>query len=238
MTQAQRDHDMIEPFRRRSAGDVRRDAAEPVVPDFAPWSMKARRALDLAVAVPTLVVSAPLWCVVAVAIKATSPGPVLFRQKRVGQHGALFEVLKFRSMRIGTDDEVRNCDVQRQAYVDNDFKLDRSDPRITPVGRWIRKLSIDELPQLVNVLRREMSIVGIRPLLPDELDLRPEFDRLCYAQLKPGITGLWQVAGRSAVSNIDRWALDRSYVENWSLRRDVSIVLRTPLAIARTKMTH
>jgi lipopolysaccharide/colanic/teichoic acid biosynthesis glycosyltransferase len=127
----------------------------------------------------------------------------------------------------------------RAAYVANDFKLDgEHDPRITKIGRFLRKTSLDELPQLWNVLRGDMSMVGIRPLLFDELALRPEYDQDLYRQLRPGITGLWQVKGRSTVDPIDRMALDREYVETWSPWNDTKIIFGTPFAVLRIHHTH
>ncbi len=171
-------------------------------------------------------------------VKATSRGPVLFNQQRVGRNGELFTVYKFRSMRDGTHHEVLGDAVARQAYHDNDFKLPPDDPRITTIGRLLRKTSLDELPQLVNVLMGDMSIVGIRPLLADELALRPEYDQQLYRTMRPGMTGLWQVEGRSTVQKTDRLHLDRRYVEEWSVWGDVKIAVRTPLALLRIHHAH
>lgn len=199
---------------------VRRDAAR-------------KRVLDLGVGVPALVACLPLGLVIAVLVKLTSRGPVLFRQERVGSGGECFELIKFRTMRHGTHQEVLQSDELRAAYVANGFKLRPDDERITKVGRFLRKTSLDELPQLVNVVRGEMSLVGIRPLLKVELELRDVSDQAIYQLMRPGMTGLWQVEGRSTVHPVDRLRLDRRYVETWSLWNDVKLLARTPLAVLR-----
>ena len=203
-----------------------------------PASLTVQRILDVAVASVTLVFAFVPWLVIAAAVKITSPGPVLFRQQRVGLDGSLFEVRKFRTMRHGTHDEVLRDEEQRQQYRDNDFKLHPDDPRITSVGRLLRKSSLDELPQLLNVLAGEMSIVGVRPLLEEELALRPEYDQLLYRRRRPGMTGLWQVEGRSTVQKTDRLHLDRYYLEDASLTQDLKIIARTPLAVLRLSHAH
>lgn len=193
-----------------------------------------RRAFDLTVGSVMLVATVPVMVVVAVLIRLTSRGPVLFRHGRVGRGGELFEVLKFRTMRHGTHDELHAEADKHAEYVRNDFKLPSDSDSITRVGRVLRKLSLDELPQLLNVLKGDMSVVGIRPLVPPELLLRPLADQLRYCQLRPGITGLWQVSGRSTVTTEDRYELDRRYLTTWRPRHDVAILLRTTIALLRT----
>jgi exopolysaccharide production protein ExoY len=161
----------------------------------------------------------------------TSHGPAIFRQSRVGLGAQSFEVLKFRTMDDGTHDHVLNDPDLRRSYETNDFKLPSDDPRITRVGRFLRRTSLDELPQLVNVLRGQMSLVGVRPLLPQELQIRSRHDRELYAHHRPGLTGLWQIEGRSTVGDSDRIELDRRYLEGWSVRSNVKILLRTPRAV-------
>ena len=194
----------------------------------------AKRALDITISLIALIILAPVMVILAIAVKRTSPGPVLFRQERVGQNGQPFDVLKFRSMHSGAHAELVRNPIDHRRYQENGFKLDADDPRITRVGRFIRTTSLDELPQLVNVLRGEMSLVGIRPLLTDELALRSDYDQACYRALKPGMTGLWQVSGRSSVGRTDRHALDRDYIETWTLEADLRVLLRTPIAVLRT----
>jgi lipopolysaccharide/colanic/teichoic acid biosynthesis glycosyltransferase len=156
----------------------------------------------------------------------------------VGEGGVNFEMIKFRTMREGTDDEVVAERQRHEELTDADFKLPPDDPRITPVGRVLRKLSIDEIPQFVNVLRGEMSLVGIRPLVRAELEIRPAADQRSYAAMRPGLTGLWQIDGRSSRVQHERLELDRAYVDNWSNRLDVTILARTVVAVFRVSRTH
>ena len=193
-----------------------------------------QRVFDLALAVVVIVCTAPLMIMIAVAVRVTSRGPALFRHERVGKDATTFRVLKFRTMRHGTHHDLRDNPEAHSTYVENHFKLPADSDRITFVGRVLRKTSLDELPQFLNVLRGHMSVVGIRPLIPAELLMRRHSDQLRYCLLRPGITGLWQVSGRSSVTGEARLALDRAYIDEWSLRRDVVILLRTPAAILRS----
>ncbi len=190
-----------------------------------------KRAFDLVVAGLGLVLTAPLWLLAAVAIKLDSPGPVLYRQRRVGEGGRPFVMLKFRSMY--EDAEERLAELRPRSEVDGPlFKL-RDDPRVTRVGRWLRRWSVDELPQLWNVIRGDMSLVGPRPPLPEEV---AEYEEWHFARLEapPGITGLWQVSGRSDLSFEDYVRRDLFYIENWSLAYDLFIVLKTiPVVLLR-----
>ncbi len=193
----------------------------------------AKRVLDVTMSVAALIIFAPLMVILAIAVKRSGPGPVLFRQERIGQSGRPFHVLKFRSMCDGADIDLTKDAVAHRRYQENGFKLDAHDPRITRVGRVIRAASLDELPQLFNVLKGDMSLVGIRPLLAEELALRSDYDQACYLAMKPGMTGLWQVSGRSSVESRDRHALDRDYIESWSIGADLKLLLRTPIAVVR-----
>ena len=192
-----------------------------------------RRSLDLVVACVALVIIAVPAMILAIIVKVSSPGPILFAQMRVGRDGRPFTLLKFRTMVDGAHYHLRSDAELFEAYRDNDYKLPGDDLRITKIGRFLRKSSLDELPQLVNVFWGDMSIVGIRPLLAEELAGRPEGDRRLYGVLRPGLTGLWQVEGRSAVGSTDRLALDRRYVVEWSFWNDLKILLRTPMAMLR-----
>lgn len=172
----------------------------------------------------------PLLVAIAAIVKFSSPGPVLFRQRRVGINGRPFEMLKFRSMVI--DAEARLAELQaaqRDAGNAVMFKM-KDDPRVTPIGRFIRRFSLDELPQLFNVLGGSMSLVGPRPPLPRETDV---YDSHVHRRflVKPGITGLWQVSGRSNLSWEDTVRLDLYYVENWSMTGDLVILWRTAKAV-------
>lgn len=186
------------------------------------WRPAAKRSFDVTVAVLILLVSAPLMALAAIAIKATSPGPVLFRQERIGWRGQRFRIFKLRTMYVDGDERLRAAGVELPSGPV--VKL-RRDPRVTRAGRVLRKLSLDELPQLLNVVLGEMSLVGPRPEQACEVVLWTpnQFDRL---RVRPGLTGVWQISGRSDAREAkDR--LDLYYVDNWSLWRDVSIIART-----------
>jgi lipopolysaccharide/colanic/teichoic acid biosynthesis glycosyltransferase len=196
------------------------------------------RAIDVVGAAFLLAVLSPLILLVHALVVLTSSGPVFFRQMRVGVGGKLFEVIKFRTMVDGTHLEVMANSQLRAAYEQNDFKLSPDDPRITRVGGFLRRTSLDELPQLVNILRGEMSLVGVRSLLANELALRSRRDQDLYALRRPGLTGLWQVEGRSAVGEVERLELDRGYLEDWSVLTDLRILSRTPRAVIGGSGAH
>jgi exopolysaccharide biosynthesis polyprenyl glycosylphosphotransferase len=183
-----------------------------------------KRVLDISVAILSLIIASPLFLAIAFLIRKRDGSPVLFRQTRVGLHGRRFQVLKFRTM--VEDAEARFDDLAGQSEVAGAaFKI-TNDPRITPSGRWLRRTSLDELPQLWNVLRGDMSLVGPRPALPREVN---EYDLWHRRRLsmKPGITGLWQVSARQS-PDFDSWAkLDLSYIDRWSLWLDMKILART-----------
>ena len=195
------------------------------------------RALDVLVAAVMLVVLAPVLAVIAIAIRIDSPGPVLFRQRRVGRSPEPFTVYKFRTMHDGVSHEVHRVFMQsiiagdrpEQTNGEPRFKLP-SDKRVTRAGRFLRRSSLDELPQLWNVLRGQMSLVGPRPALAYEVEHYPEHWFTRFA-VKPGITGLWQVSGRSELSIEDMVELDIEYVQRRSLWLNVWILLRTVPAV-------
>ena len=199
---------------------------EPVVRDG--WRAGAKRAFDVALASLLLTLSLPILLATAVAIRFDSKGPVLFRQVRVGRNGEHFRIVKFRTMT--TDAEQRLASLAALNESDGALFKITDDPRVTRVGRFLRKLSIDELPQLWCVLRGTMSMVGPRPALPDEVrQWEPALaDRL---RVLPGLTGLWQVSGRSNSSFSTYKRLDLYYVDNWSLRHDIEICARTLPAV-------
>ena len=186
--------------------------------------------LDRVAAGLLLVLLSPLLCVLALAVAGGSPGPVLFRQVRVGKDGHEFVMYKFRTMRcdaLAQLAEVRHLNDYDEVL----FKV-RDDPRVTRVGRWLRRFSLDELPQLVNVLRGQMSLVGPRPPLPEEVAVYPADVRRRLA-VRPGLTGLWQVSGRSDLPFEEAVKLDLRYVENWSFSLDLVILARTLAAVCR-----
>ncbi len=196
-----------------------------VTPDLS-WALMVKGAIDRVGAFIGLVLLSPFLLAIAAGIKLTSPGPVIFKQQRAGRHGRAFTMYKFRSMRTGAEmerDELRAFN-QMSGPV---FKIG-DDPRITPFGRWLRRSSLDELPQLVNVLLGDMSLVGPRPLPLYEVD---NFELTAHRRrlsMKPGLTCLWQIGGRSNVRNFDDWVkLDVQYIDNWSLGLDLVILLRT-----------
>jgi lipopolysaccharide/colanic/teichoic acid biosynthesis glycosyltransferase len=190
-----------------------------------------RRCLDIVVATLALVLLAVPMLAVALLVRVTSPGPVLFRQVRVGQYGRPFRMLKFRTMRIGCSDELHRAYVTRllngeDLGAENGVYKLEADPRVTGLGRVLRRTSIDELPQLINVLRGEMSLVGPRPMLPWECELLAPGHRERFA-VPAGMTGLWQVSGRSALSMTDALDLDVHYARHACLLLDLAILART-----------
>jgi lipopolysaccharide/colanic/teichoic acid biosynthesis glycosyltransferase len=205
------------------------------------FSNAVKRAMDVGGSLFALIAFAPLWLAIALAIKLTSKGPVLFRQRRIGQHGASFTFLKFRSMRVGNDASTHKEYVQQliagkaERHPTNGngggvYKITK-DSRVTPVGAFLRRTSLDELPQFINVLRGEMSLVGPRPPVPYEVEAYDFWHRRRVLEAKPGITGLWQVSGRSRVKFDDMVRLDLQYAQNWSPWMDLKIILRTPGAM-------
>jgi lipopolysaccharide/colanic/teichoic acid biosynthesis glycosyltransferase len=203
------------------------------------WFSALKRTMDITGSLVSLVVSAPIFLAVALAIKLSSKGPIFFRQERVGQRGRRFIFLKFRSMYVDNDASVHKEYVRRliagQAKPEPSrgkgvYKLTQ-DSRITPLGSLLRRTSLDELPQLFNVLKGEMSLVGPRPPLPYEVEAYEIWHRRRLIEAKPGITGLWQVNGRSRVKFDDMVRLDLLYAKTWSPWLDVKILLRTPRAV-------
>ena len=181
-----------------------------------------KRAIDLAVSGCALGTMWPLLVAIAAAVRLDSDGPALFRQKRLGRDGRIFEFLKFRSMRADAD--VRIGD-------DHVVVNPEDDDRVTRIGRWLRKASLDELPQLVNVLRGEMSVVGPRPDLPEALGMYDDRARR-RLEVKPGITGLAQISGRNLLDAAAKWEIDAQYAETANLALDLSILARTFLKVA------
>ncbi len=195
---------------------------EPVI---RPHQRVLKRMFDLVISGVALIVSLPAWLAIAIAIKLDSPGPILFRQQRVGEGGKLFTMYKFRTMFTGAEQMERKLVESALALGPEHFKTP-TDPRITRVGRVLRRTSLDELPQLWNVLRGEMSLVGPRPPLPHEVEQYQEWHKQ-RLQAPPGMTGLWQVSGRSRMSFEEQVLLDIYYIENWSPWLDFKILVRT-----------
>ncbi len=202
-----------------------------------------KRAIDVAGSTLMLILCAPFFLLIALAIKASSQGPVLFRQQRVGQYGQCFTFLKFRSMLVDNDHSIHKEFVTKfiankaehqpsNGNAENIYKLAK-DKRITRVGRFLRRTSLDELPQFLNVLKGEMSLVGPRPPIPYELAAYQTWHRRRVLEVKPGITGLWQVTGRSRVKFDEMVRLDLRYATSWSPWLDLKILMRTPLAVIK-----
>ena len=204
-------------------------------------SRAIKRGMDVAGSSMALLILSPILLAIAVAIKLSSPGPILFRQKRVGQFGVRFTFLKFRSMYSVNDSRIHMDYVKRfiagsvnpgasEANGKGIYKI-TEDPRLTYIGRFLRKTSLDELPQFLNVLKGEMSLVGPRPPIPYELEVYDIWHRRRVLEVKPGITGLWQVNGRSRLRFDDMVRLDLQYARAWSPWLDIKILLRTPRAV-------
>jgi len=193
------------------------------------WQRQAKRAVDIVGSVLAIALLSPVFVATAIAVRLTSRGPIFFVQDRCGLGGRLFRFYKFRTMVV--DAEARKAELAALNEMHGPvFKIER-DPRVTPIGRILRKLSIDELPQLWNVLKGDMSLVGPRPPTPDEVERynRKQAQRLAVI---PGITGLWQVSGRSEIADFDRWVeLDLSYAHTWSVWNDLKILAKTPWVV-------
>jgi len=184
--------------------------------------------VDIVVAGVVLVLAAPLMLAIAAAIKLDSPGPVLFRQVRLGRNRQRFVINKFRSMRVTA--EAEQADLAALNEADGPIFKIRQDPRLTRVGRFLRRLSLDELPQFINVLSGDMSLVGPRPPIPREVERYEDWHHQ-RLEVAPGLTGLWQVSGRSELTFDEMVLLDIWYIENWNLGLDFKILLRTVPAV-------
>lgn len=181
--------------------------------------------MDLAIAIPALVILSPVLAVIAVLVRRDSPGPAIFRQRRAGLHGREFDLLKFRSMVDGAE------------AIGSGLTVQENDDRITKLGRLLRRTSLDELPQLVNVVRGEMSIVGPRPTVSSQISRYTDEQRR-RLDARPGITGLAQVRGRASLPWSMRIALDLEYIRTWSLRSDLTILARTLIVVVRGSDTY
>jgi len=218
---------------------------QPIPPGIERWDQAprvsaaarstAKRLIDVTGAAVGLVLLFPLMAVIAMLIRLTSPGPALFRQLRQGHGGRAFWFLKFRTMTADAEHRLQELESLNEAAGGVLFKI-RCDPRVTPLGRLLRRTSLDELPQLLNVLRGEMSLIGPRPLQMRDSELLEQMDPEAYARrltVLPGLTGAWQVGGRSETDSRGMLQLDLDYIEHWSLRRDLAILYRTVGAVLR-----
>jgi exopolysaccharide production protein ExoY len=209
---------------------------EPPVPvASAPAESRAKRALDLVLILGLAPVTLPLGLLTAVLVKVTSRGPVLFGHERIGLGGERFTMYKFRTMHRDAERLLQQDPGLWSDYVTNGYKVPAElDRRITPLGRFLRRSSLDELPQIINVLTGQMSLVGPRPVVPEEVENYGD-QRPIYLSVRPGITGAWQVNGRSTVDYPDRVHIDTEYVNSWSVWLDVKILVKTPIVVLSTR---
>lgn len=209
------------------------------------FSLFFKRAMDIIGGATGILLFLPLFIVLPVCIKMTSKGPVLFKQERIGQHGKKFTFLKFRTMTAGNDPTIHQEYIKKLIREQKSYEKDpekrpgvykiSNDPRVTPIGRFLRKTSLDELPQFFNVLKGEMSLVGPRPPIPYEVENYELWHLRRVMEIKPGITGLWQVNGRSSTSFDEMVRLDLKYAREWTLWMDIRILLKTPWAVIAGK---
>lgn len=199
----------------------------------------ASRLFDVTVAAVALVCALPFLLLLAVAMQIDSPGPLLFRHRRVGLGGRAFSCLKFRTMHVNAAEMLREhlaSNAEARAEWEAEFKL-RDDPRVTRLGRIVRKLSLDELPQLLNVIAGDMSLVGPRPIIAAEIERYGQFFD-DYCAVRPGLTGIWQISGRSDISYAQRVALDAFYARNKSLWMDIEVIAGTIPAVLRARGSY
>ncbi len=190
----------------------------------------AKAFLDYFIVIPGLLLISPLFILLALMVKLDSPGPIIHRRRVLGRNGRVFYALKFRTMHVNGDEILARYPKLKQE-LDQNYKL-KFDPRVTRVGAILRKYSLDELPQLFNVLAQDMSLIGPRIIAPDEIVKYGPYGATLLTAM-PGLTGLWQVSGRSDTSYDQRVALDMQYIHNWSIWADIKILFRTPLVILK-----
>ena len=202
-----------------------------------------KRAVDIIGSISGLIIFSPFFIIIPILIKLTSKGPVLFRQERIGLNGEKFTFLKFRSMHINNDPKIHQEYIEKlikeqKGYDDKNGAVDQNrvykitnDPRVTPIGSFLRKTSLDELPQFINVLKGDMSLVGPRPPIHYEMNNYDVWHRRRILEVRPGITGLWQVKGRSSTTFNEMVRLDIKYIREWSVWLDIIILIQTPLAV-------
>src|SRR5208283_5518919 len=204
--------------------------------ELTPIQAAVKRTIDLVVSAVLLIALSPVMAAIAAAIKLASPGTVLFRQRRLGLNGKPFTLYKFRTMRADAEKILKNSPSLYAKFLENNFKLPKGeDPRLAPLGRFLRAASLDELPQLFNVLIGEMSLVGPRPIVPHEA-VQYGDSAMLFMSAKPGMTGNWQVNGRSEIAEYEkRVELDLEYIRDQSIGKDLEILLRTVPAVLRRR---
>lgn len=193
----------------------------------------AKQVFDWLAAAMFIAIISPLFLVIAALVKLGSPGPVFFSQERLGLGGRRFRCLKFRTMVANAEELLKTDNSLAERYKRDGFKI-KDDPRVTPIGAWLRKTSLDELPQVINVLRGEMSVIGPRPIVPDEIARYGVYSER-FLSVRPGLGGLWQAAGRSSLTNADRVELDMTYVARCGFVLDLKILLRTVNSVVRSR---
>jgi exopolysaccharide biosynthesis polyprenyl glycosylphosphotransferase len=214
-----------------------RPLVELTAPALKAWELAAKRLVDILASLTGLIVMAPVFGIIALGVRFGSRGPIFFRQWRVGRAGRPFEIHKFRSM---VDDAEERLERLREnsIYADSRLFKMKNDPRVTRVGTFLRKTSLDELPQLINVLRGDMSLVGPRPPTLSEVALYEEH-HYCRFDVRPGITGPWQVSGRNRITDFEEVVrLESAYIRNWSFARDLKILLKTVPVVLRMDGAH
>ncbi|WP_184358446.1 sugar transferase [Rhizobium sp. BK602] len=221
----------------RSATSAFFSAAENDV--FPPTGGVLKRAFDVSAALAALILISPLFLMLMLLVKFSDRGPIFYGHRRIGHNGKTFRCMKFRTM-VVDGDRVLQAYLQNNPRAMEEWRETRklqNDPRVTLVGAVLRKLSLDELPQLINIIRGEMSVVGPRPVVEDELE-RYDASAIYYLQSRPGLTGLWQVSGRNDVSYESRVAFDTHYVKNWSLGSDMMIIAKTIPAVCLSRGSY
>jgi lipopolysaccharide/colanic/teichoic acid biosynthesis glycosyltransferase len=213
----------VAPSRPGSVGKVRREL-ERLGQPRSRTERALKRSFDLVGGAVLLIVLAPVWLIISLLIKADSPGPILFRQRRIGQYGVPFRMFKFRTMADGADTR-KAALLHMNEAAEGLFKIS-GDPRLTRTGRWLRRTSLDELPQLLDVISGRMSLVGPRPLIPQE-DSQITGAHRSRLSMRPGMTGVWQVNGASTIPIREMVDLDRDYIKRWSIWLDMKLLLRT-----------
>ncbi|MBB5574521.1 sugar transferase [Rhizobium paranaense] len=206
---------------------------------FPPTGGFLKRTFDVTIALTALIFISPIFLMLMLLVKLSDRGPAFYGHRRIGHNGKTFRCLKFRTM-VVDGDKVLKAYLQANPRAMEEWRATRKlqdDPRVTLVGAVLRKLSLDELPQLINIIRGEMSVVGPRPVVEDELELY-EHAAIYYLQSRPGLTGLWQVSGRNDVSYASRVAFDTHYVKNWSLSSDVVIIAKTIPAVCLSRGSY
>ncbi|MBP1842744.1 exopolysaccharide production protein ExoY [Rhizobium petrolearium] len=221
----------------RSAGSP---FSSPDQADLAfPTGGLAKRTFDITAAALALILFSPIFLMIAALVKFSDNGPIFYGHRRIGHNGRSFRCLKFRTMAVNGDEVLRNY-LNANPQAAEEWRATRKlkvDPRVTVVGTVLRKLSLDELPQLINIVRGEMSVVGPRPVVDEELNLYDSFAAY-YLRTRPGLTGLWQISGRNDVSYETRIAFDTQYVQNWSLLGDFAIIAKTIPAVCLARGSY